>query len=971
MATTTSLLRETYGPRRRLVCAIDGLQHLIWQDDGAGVAPTRTARWTPDVTDIIALEPPDGELSWGIDIGEMDVKPSAMTIAFRNVDDPAAPTTKFFAKLFAPGRHAASGQKSCHLKRTTATDPYVLSSATTLAVHEDNSGWTTPALAYTARETFAHAAVTGSSFTGCDRGLFSCTALSVDTRFTPTYKVPDASDTTDGTLGVEISTVPYTWIGRRIALHVVAYDDSIDAWRTDIGEPSAIDSDILWIGRIQSIRYNGERGHWELGCEHITADLEEKICTGMPSSAKLKGINCMGPQGLKLSVRSATLSVGMLGATLTYQTSEEEIDAGIYLHHASVAGQVQGALNRASSASSLSVVFKVSYNGERYAIEASNNNADEAYAISIWASAQPSNTSHGCRCQPLLALGFRQAGYDFDALESGGFVTIEADEPPALAFHPIAPTFNDAKLFTDTVSSTDETELWEANASDYGTASATVRIHGVHFDLGDKPEMHYSRYNGKDSTSFSDVSSKDVTFLELSWSDFDIAPLVPYVSDQSFAAQLEGEEEMAVENVWSPHMYSSGNRWRGPFELLLYPLLSTGTPAANDATYDQLYLECSAGMDATLVDTTSFLLADIDIGTSELARRQMYVVGDGISWLDLLKRECKLFGYVLAWDAAQSKLSLRSVYLHDLDTYTETICDSNGTDPLEFPDADMSESTVINRWEVSILFDSRSGKYLQPVVIEDEDSIQQLRTAKTVKVEHPGVFLKSGTIAGVEDVLSLAFKQNRFCWRYPWTVVTKTLAPYLFNRISIGDAVLFTSSRFPDPYGGGTMTTSCYALVINLSWNPSTWTGKATLLLYSMYDADTVNPWAWSALISSWSAVNYRLTLVAKTWGDSADVDDAAEAAAGDYVDIIERAPADPTSEQKWVALEVASAYETDGANILTLAATTLTGWDAAKQYIVVPSVYSSAATTQKTENAFIGDSSTGLLGSDQPHRYG
>ena len=114
----------------------------------------------------------------------------------------------------------------------------------------------------------------------------------------------------------------------------------------------------------------------------------------------------------------------------------------------------------------------------------------------------------------------------------------------------------------------------------------------------------------------------------------------------------------------------------------------------------------------------------------------------------------------------------------------------------------------------------------------------------------------------------------------------------------------------------------------------------------------------------------YYLTLAAKEWGAVADSDDAAEAEDGDYVDIVERAPADPTNPQRFADLLVVGDYETDGANVLTISGD-LTGWDDAKQYVVYPSLYSSVVTEQKSENAFIGDASTGLLGSDPPHRYG
>ena len=98
------------------------------------------------------------------------------------------------------------------------------------------------------------------------------------------------------------------------------------------------------------------------------------------------------------------------------------------------------------------------------------------------------------------------------------------------------------------------------------------------------------------------------------------------------------------------------------------------------------------------------------------------------------------------------------------------------------------------------------------------------------------------------------------------------------------------------------------------------------------------------------TAVAYQLTLVAYEYGDEdRDNKDGNQFSDGDYVTILERDPKNPASQQMWGPIEVAKDYEDDGTNILTLVnGTTLTGWDATKEYIVTPGDYDEVGSHQK-----------------------
>ena len=71
--------------------------------------------------------------------------------------------------------------------------------------------------------------------------------------------------------------------------------------------------------------------------------------------------------------------------------------------------------------------------------------------------------------------------------------------------------------------------------------------------------------------------------------------------------------------------------------------------------------------------------------------------------------------------------------------------------------------------------------------------------------------------------------------------------------------------------------------------------------------------------------------------------------------------------------IEVESDYETDGVRLLSLVnGTTLTGWNTANEYVVVPANYGDAATAQRVLHAYQGNAVTGkITTSVAPHRWG
>jgi len=425
---------------------------------------------------------------------------------------------------------------------------------------------------------------------------------------------------------------------------------------------------------------------------------------------------------------------------------------------------------------------------------------------------------------------------------------------------------------------------------------------------------------------------------------------------------------------------------------LLYSLLSSGTASYNDATYDDLPLPISVAMQSDLVDQPSFLAASKAIVGNPLAHRTAYVIDEPISWSTLCQREAKVFGWTAVWQ--RGKIRCVNVLDPDVATYDVTLDESNNIeDPNnpEWPDCEQSVDTVVNQYQVEVLYDNSTGKYGPPITITDIDSEQGYRITKRASISHPGIY------HGIKGSFLKSLLETELVGRtlrYSSPTVKRSLAPTLLNLVYVGDVVRFISTRVMDPDGSGLFNTNCLALVLDVSWNHQVEEdsatvrplGTCTLMLLTQY-ASFGLPWAPAALVDKSQggggyvggllAADSILWLIALQWGASGDPDDGSAFNLRDKVYIIERAPSDPTAPDIYGPYEVVSAYETSGAERLTLQAgagdaMVAAGWDGDKEHVVIFADYDEVVTAQETLATY--QAATGTMtytGGDKAQRYG
>lgn len=956
------------GPRRLLFAKISGYEPILIQNvDPAPVG------WSRSI--LKCLMAPEEEWSLGLDLATMEVSPSSLMLELENIDDPDDETKKLFSRLFAPGAVCATGVHLAYLKDSGTTQAWIEANATTIDA-DGAAAFTAPGTAHIGQETFSFSGVSASGFTGCSRGLYPAVGSALGRK----YKRP-FSDSADGKL--LISSVPYCWNGRMVALYLVTWDETVGNWHHDS------EAVLLWVGRItDTIRHNPQRQTWQLQCEHVLKDLDGAIAEDMAAGV-LQGINLYGPYNMSVRVEQRHQTYTALPTPKWGEEIEAHADvtipAGFYSSPRAVAEALQTELNDITNwtidivGRSVSLIWEVWEDGSsgNFSVSVGNESSDEK--IAMFHPAPYGEVSH-----VMIALGWSPLEWAPVFVDVGDGTTpagwqvlvSSAAESPFVAYHPCHEHCNGKKL---AVQGAYYGGCFWSDQGDFGTARAHVGAGGAWFSEETTDGLYLASYNSISHEAGADGAMGQVEYFVIQDSPRHVANNFHYARN-SYLGWRKGDEPIRVQQRMVMMRDNSAGTSRGPFEQLLYVLLSTGTAALNHATYDVMPLELGLGIPSAIVDVQSFLDADKDIAGNPAAVRDCYVTDKSETVKERLLRECQLFGYFLSWDLSLSKLSLKR-FMPRADTYVETLDGDVRADHEEWVEPECSTGAVINSWKLECNYNLDTEKYEMTDTVRDQNSRQSLGVTKSVEITHPGVRISEEY--GRSTLKDLFLSRMAICG-LPWQRCTTTLAPMMIGRVSIGDWVQYVGDHHPDPFGSGAMTCACLAMATNVYWSlggDRRWTGRDDLLLCARYDALTQVPWAAAALVDiaadngGWDSTNKRLTLVALQYGKSGDSDCGAAFSVGDMIRIRQINPGGygPTAALEWGPIEVASAYETDGAQLLTLAAgTTLASWDATQEYVVEPAHYADAVAAQHSRNAWQADATTRLLGTaDHAQRWG
>lgn len=971
-------------------------------DDLAVYSEAQTAEWfrrmanNSDYTrpGLRCLLIPDREIGFGLDLKTMTCDASALEFKLKNIADPFtradSPRTYLFAKKFSPGVTALATTQKTTTRRIDVDDTKIDAGATVIYV-QDKTGFATSGEAHIGQETFSYTGVgtelqtnfpvganqTIGKFTGVIKGIYPALRTANRGR---TYPHPRTHDETAGDIGrrLVVSSEPYALIGREVGLYRTAWDPQNGKFFSEEGE-------LVWAGQVtEDMTYDPVTDQWTLTCESILKMLERPIMNAAPR-LNVEGINLNGALGRKWMVIEGRNAIGRFEVAAKYYESPME------LAHAcatEMADQTNWAVTAVAGAAlgPHAVVAELDDSGKIQFRVSKGTGFDEF----LWrlVPLDPSalgGPSSNPPCHALQALGFSTINDNqFELAVQGTGRAIGyfvADQMPYDHYQPADNRFNGSKLR----GSWDGNDIPWDDQGDYGTALAWFAAEDQLIEgIGGAKGLYLEGVTSKAATS--QASGRVAYEYTLG-----IPAQLAAINADGGRKSIKGfagarKSALVLKQVYVPAYVPQTFGFRGPLAQKLFPLLSSGTTDYNDSTYDKMPYQLSVDFPVELVDVASVLLQDgLIIGEhTDLARRELYVIDESVSWLDIWKQEAMLFGVALCWDQQVGKLVCKSIISPDDHLATITIDESARVGRDEYPAVSINVSQVINQWR--LIMRDRIGDSLAKLGLDttfnDVESQQGLTQVKSVKIEHRGM-RRTGVDNQVflQGLIRLLLQDREHLFRYAHQIVSVALAGELSNQIAIGDVVIYGGAKHPDPFGSGAMTVSdLRGLLLDTSFPPYNGRGTATILVFSQQLAALKTPWANGALVDitatngGWDDANDRLTLVALEYGQAGDPDDGSDWVATDEVLVIESAAEDPTSPQSWGPFVVASNYETDGAQILTLAGgTTMAGWDPDKEHRVVAADHDDINAAQRARGTHQASPTTHKLGTglDAPSRWG
>ena len=997
MTRIAQLLASDSGVERRVYCMIDGIEPIFW------ARSNRAMPWDGYYrSGLECLIPPETEWSTGLDLASKETDASAITISLDDIPDADNPQLSYFGRLFAPARWR--DQAYAFLSKATETGSVVYATDTTIYADSSLSLFDASGEAHIGNETFSYTARASDtvawepsrwSFTGVTRGLYPC----IGRRWARTIGLPASADAAESAR-VLISAVPYTWLGRRIALYVTAYDPSTGQYL------SQRDSLLLWAGNISTeVSYDPNDRKWQLVCENALNQTKRKLFGNLPT-AKVCGINLTNQSAARLRLyMHATSSDNPNIAAGTYHR-DVSIAPGWYASAEEIVKVIRADIIADTTGTWYRDEYNLTTNNPTVyvSVEYNPDEATASFQFVVYPTIEHPDPDHsGYRygvgpVNPGEAesnfSGFshlaQALGFDGGSIKwinyngaSEGTPTDLRGDAVAAAYHPNSYAASGGYLYViddELVALTQGDALTGATDCGWLFADKKVESRGAEKAtiIGVTERATVTGLTPDQNAALGGATLHKLTVAPPQGSIRGI----DYSLGSPWSSRISTEipsKNKALELPTLTQAYGADTGralQRGPFQLLLNMLVSTGTLNYN-GDYDVLPVEMGLAVQRDLVDEQSFVDADaMAIALSSDLSRRAFAAAKPQSWLELFQREAQIYGTALIW--SDGKLRVSQLYSQRFDTTTDTINDSNSAVLIDRPSVTMSADTVINAWEIEAVNQLTEEKTI--IRLNDIESIAGMsREAQVVDIRHDGLDATLGSQLG-QILGEKAFARAATVSRFPWWVVRRTLSPAMMGRVFIGDIVRLQSAHIPDPNGSGEMGVDALALVLDRTQSFTDFTGTCTLYIYAGFDENSRRPWAPSALIdrtatsAGWDSTNKYLTLVPRAYGASADAKDGYRFTSGDVVMITERAPAVRSAPQSWSGLIVLGDFEINGDNILALTgAASLPGFNTGGtvEYVVLPDLYTAVTAEQQAASAWLADDADKLVDGDRPQRFG
>lgn len=708
---------------------------------------------------------------------------------------------------------------------------------------------------------------------------------------------------------VLVSSVPFSWVNRRVALHATWYDRASQTFGAQA------DSQVIWRGRLARLDFDVPTDEWRLSCKPLLEDLQRPIMatvrpttirgiqlTGVPTVLRIIGLQFTNVTSGATTLLSVTVPGNLYD---DYADLEDEINAAL----AALAAPVGVALTQGS------FVF-FNYTG-----------ADE-YRVMVQLPA------------PLaVTLGYTE---DYSAwarpvvsVPAATSARIDPPQAPARVYHPADAT--EIAASTNAVS-----QYFVTGAPPRQQAGAGVSAVAPAVLLDGKMALRYNAF--VETGLLTDVRSSG-------WPGEGAPSNLRLRRGPDYVLRRSGGDDNQ-EQIPAAQAYVSPRGFGFPLNGIIRELLKlmTSTGYAVNGTYDVLPVGYGLGIPAALIDTASFEAVEDELGAASAERQ--WIVSEPTPLSDLIDAEAKTLGFYVVMNGS-GQLAARRIAQDFAGLTAVALTEDNKHSPTDRATFSVSPASLLNQVTVRFDYQWQDDKPASELPFNWRVSQQQYETTRGLDVDNRGLY----SFESMDTAELIGRLQERIgVYADPWPTVTRTINRQLFTRIVPGDRLRLTDSGLPDVFTGNRGVAAMTVTAVRVSFDLHKGHGRVDAIHDGMIPDAQRAPLDPSARLTAFNPGTFVATLAANDFS-VAPATDVDSFAVGDVVLIVEGSATTPTAStntQRTIAAVGANQVTLDGA---------IGGLDPAVSVVYLTFArHDSTVTGQRTRGTWMGARTDNLI---------
>ena len=658
-----------------------------------------------------------------------------------------------------------------------------------------------------------------------------------------------------------VSTIPYSWFNRRVALYFT-WIDSNGTW----GPKAEVYR--RWVGRINGFQFLGN-DQWALDCSPITDDVTRSILAPTTATTTLeRGFEFRGTPAADRLISGADLGTTGGGDFLILGEAATTITAQFYDSIQALMEEIETQIH--------AVLAPATYGYLSHRIEIGDDGIGKV--IALWDANGTDQRQFNFFCSPAIAqcLGLEQVqAHPVAGTNSArGYIQFRWDGG---AWNPQEVTFPGPYA----------THYWQWQCSRIKVTDSAGFTPGAMGDgsnaaieVGDVCVRRYESIAGNDFvTPWANVQDNTTA----------------HFGDTAICV-LNGPEyqSISVRQVYlMPRSYGAirATDW-GVIVNLLRLLTSTGS--GFNGTYDVYPQEYGLGIPVDLIDVASFeFVADLLPWVQE----RRWCLREAAPVTDVLDPEGLVLGFYVVQDAT-GRIAARVARNPRPGSPIVTLDEGNKAATPGRAELVLPAASIVNAGNLTYGYPIIGDDPPRSVVNVGNPLSQSMYGERRARdIEHRGLWdYGDGAVQDIIAGMVTQFARTS----YPQATISRTTSRDLFSRLIPGDLVRVTDAAVPDTDTGDRGITARVFTVRFVREDIHGAGGSVSLVRDSIHPANLTGPVCPSALVTAAVIIgagpNYRLTLGANEFTNAADGVDRDAFAVNDACLFVEGDAADPTA---------------------------------------------------------------------------